>query len=108
MDLGPRHGHRGEAGKHPVRRPAKYRAAGIRAAPAGSGARGIPEFVRHAEDAGADSIHVEEWKTTKELKMEQAVIVDCVRTAVGKATKGTLRKTRPDDMAAAVIRALME
>jgi acetyl-CoA acyltransferase len=40
--------------------------------------------------------------------MEEAVIIDCLRTAVGKATKGTLRKTRPDDMAAAVIRALME
>jgi acetyl-CoA acyltransferase len=64
--------------------------------------------MRHAENAGADSIHVEERKTTKELKMEEAVIVDCLRTAVGKATKGTLRKTRPDDMAAAVIRALME
>ena len=40
--------------------------------------------------------------------MQQAVIVDCFRTAVGKAPKGTLRNTRPDDMAAAVIRALLE
>jgi acetyl-CoA acyltransferase len=39
--------------------------------------------------------------------MQNAVIVDCLRTAVGKASKGTLRNTRPDDMAAAVITALM-
>jgi len=37
-----------------------------------------------------------------------AVIVDCLRTAVGKAPKGTLRTTRPDDLAATVIRRLLE
>ncbi len=36
--------------------------------------------------------------------MREAVIVSSVRTAVGKAPKGSLRRTRPDDMAAAVIR----
>jgi acetyl-CoA acyltransferase len=36
--------------------------------------------------------------------MREAVIVTSVRTAVGKAPKGSLRRTRPDDMAAAVIR----
>jgi acetyl-CoA acyltransferase len=35
--------------------------------------------------------------------MKDAVIVSAVRTAVGKAPKGTLRDTRPDDMGAAVI-----
>jgi acetyl-CoA acyltransferase len=35
--------------------------------------------------------------------MESAVIVSAVRTAVGKARGGTLRGTRPDDLAAAVI-----
>src|SRR6202451_2846905 len=40
--------------------------------------------------------------------MHQAVIVDCLRTAIGKAPKGTLRTTRPDDLAAAVIRRLLE
>jgi acetyl-CoA acyltransferase len=40
--------------------------------------------------------------------MRDAVIVSAVRTAVGKAPKGTLRATRPDDMAAAVIRAAVE
>jgi acetyl-CoA acyltransferase len=36
--------------------------------------------------------------------MREAVIVSSVRTAVGKASKGTLRATRPDDLAAAVIK----
>src|SRR5215472_3338382 len=35
--------------------------------------------------------------------MHDAVIVSAVRTPVGKAPNGTLRGTRPDDMAAAVI-----
>jgi len=35
--------------------------------------------------------------------MNEAVIVAGVRTAVGKAPRGTLRTTRPDDMAAAVM-----
>ncbi len=38
----------------------------------------------------------------------EAVVVDCLRTAVGKAPRGSLRNTRPDDMAAAVIRALID
>jgi acetyl-CoA acyltransferase len=36
--------------------------------------------------------------------MKEAVIVSAVRTAVGKAPKGTLRFTRPDDLGAAVIK----
>jgi len=36
--------------------------------------------------------------------MREAVIVSSVRTAVGKASKGSLRATRPDDLAAAVIK----
>src|SRR5436190_8787233 len=36
--------------------------------------------------------------------MNEAVIVSAVRTAVGKAPKGTLRNTRPDEMGAAVIK----
>ncbi|MFN3325283.1 MAG: acetyl-CoA C-acyltransferase [Bryobacteraceae bacterium] len=40
--------------------------------------------------------------------MQEAVIVDCLRTAVGKAPRGTLRSTRPDDLAAAVLKALLE
>jgi len=39
--------------------------------------------------------------------MKEAVIVASLRTAVGKSPRGTLRHTRPDDMAAAVIVALL-
>jgi acetyl-CoA acyltransferase len=39
--------------------------------------------------------------------MQEAVIVDCLRTAVGKAPRGVLRNTRPDDLAASCIRALL-
>lgn len=40
--------------------------------------------------------------------MPEAVIVDCVRTAVGKSGRGTLRNTRPDDLAAFAIRGLVD
>ncbi len=40
--------------------------------------------------------------------MNEAVIVSAARTAVGRATKGSLRTTRPDDLAATVIRAVVE
>ncbi len=39
--------------------------------------------------------------------MQEAVVVDCLRTAVGKAPRGVLRNTRPDDLAAACIRTLL-
>src|SRR5947207_3128245 len=37
----------------------------------------------------------------------EPVIIDCLRTPVGKAPRGALRNTRPDDMAASVIRRLL-
>jgi acetyl-CoA acyltransferase len=40
--------------------------------------------------------------------MEQAVLIDCLRTPVGKANKGSLRHTRPDDLAAIVISSLLQ
>ncbi|MDR3764173.1 MAG: acetyl-CoA C-acyltransferase [Acidobacteriota bacterium] len=40
--------------------------------------------------------------------MREVVIVSAVRTAVGKANKGTLRSTRPDDLAAAAIRGALD
>jgi acetyl-CoA acyltransferase len=40
--------------------------------------------------------------------MPEAVIVDCLRTPVGKAPRGALRNSRPDDLAAIVIRSLLE
>jgi acetyl-CoA acyltransferase len=40
--------------------------------------------------------------------MNEVVIVSAVRTAVGKAPRGTLRTTRPDDLAAFVIMGALE
>src|SRR5277367_788512 len=40
--------------------------------------------------------------------MNEAVIIDCLRTPVGKAPRGTLRATRPDDLAALVFQALLQ
>ena len=40
--------------------------------------------------------------------MRDAVIVGSLRTAVGKAPRGALKDTRPDDMAGTVIRAVLE
>ena len=40
--------------------------------------------------------------------MQEAVIIDCLRTAVGKSGRGTLKYTRPDDMAAAVFDELLK
>jgi acetyl-CoA acyltransferase len=39
--------------------------------------------------------------------MQEAVIIDCVRTPVGKAPRGALRTVRPDDLAAIAIRGLL-
>jgi acetyl-CoA acyltransferase len=43
-----------------------------------------------------------------EKPMREAVIVSAVRTAVGKAGKGTLKGTRPDDMGAVAIKGALE
>src|SRR5713226_3793231 len=40
--------------------------------------------------------------------MRDAVIVDCLRTPVGKAPRGALRNTRPDDLAAIATRAVLD
>ena len=40
--------------------------------------------------------------------MREAVLVSSVRTPVGKAPKGTLRATRPDDLGAAAIRGALD
>ncbi|HEX4310900.1 MAG TPA: acetyl-CoA C-acyltransferase [Acidobacteriaceae bacterium] len=40
--------------------------------------------------------------------MREAVIVSAVRTAVGKASRGALRTTRPDDLAAIAIRGALD
>jgi acetyl-CoA acyltransferase len=43
-----------------------------------------------------------------ELFMREAVIVSSVRTPVGRAFKGTLRATRPDELAAVAIKGALE
>src|SRR5246127_3517672 len=40
--------------------------------------------------------------------MREVVLVSSVRTPVGKAYKGTLRATRPDDLAAVAIKGALE
>src|SRR5213082_153548 len=43
-------------------------------------------------------------ETRREIAMKEAVIVSGARTAVGRAPRGTLRTTYPDDMAGAAIK----
>src|SRR5262252_8151151 len=43
-----------------------------------------------------------------EFPMREVVIVSSVRTPVGRAHKGTLRATRPDDLAAVAIRGALD
>ena len=40
--------------------------------------------------------------------MREAVIVSAVRTAVGKAPRGALRSTRPDDLGAVAVRGALD
>src|SRR5215472_16319998 len=40
--------------------------------------------------------------------MREVVLVSSVRTAVGRANKGTLRATRPDELAAIAIKGALE
>ena len=42
------------------------------------------------------------------MMMKEAVIVAAARTAVGKSGKGSLRTTRPDDLAALVIQDVLK
>jgi len=72
------------------------------------------EFVRREEDAGTDCVYVEDRQAAEELSsqlsvlscqfgfgqrqeliMKEVIIASAVRTAVGKAPRGTLRTTRP-------------
>src|SRR5262245_15193724 len=59
-----------------------------------------PKSARWTLDIGRWTLDVGHWTKI----MRDAVIVSSVRTAVGKAPKGTLRTTRPDEMGAAVIK----
>src|SRR6476619_5784669 len=54
-------------------------------------------------DGKAEPFRTSGGKAAEEF-MKDAVLVSAVRTAVGKASKGTLRFMRPDDMGAAAIK----
>ncbi len=81
-------------------------------------------LVRREEDAGADCVYAEDRKAVEELGsqlsvrqlsvvelvrlMKDVIIASAVRTAVGKAPRGALRTTRPDDLAAFAINGALE
>jgi acetyl-CoA acyltransferase len=65
--------------------------------------------MRQSENPGTHRAYAEDRKAPEKLAdIMEAVIVDCVRTAVGKAGRGALRNTRPDDLAATVIEGLLK
>lgn len=57
-------------------------------------------------DSGQSAVSHQQWQ--KGIVMKDAVIVSAVRTPVGKAPKGALRTTRPDEMAAVVIKKALQ
>src|ERR1700723_3864218 len=52
--------------------------------------------------------HADRREKSSRNYMQEAVIIDCLRTAVGKSGRGTLKNTRPDDLAAAVFDGLLK
>ncbi|MBV8841312.1 MAG: acetyl-CoA C-acyltransferase [Bryobacterales bacterium] len=62
--------------------------------------------MRKCKNPGAHRAYAESREASKELM--EAVIVDCVRTAVGKAGRGALKNSRPDDLAAVVIEGVLK
>src|SRR5262249_59935116 len=93
----PRRRGRDEAGARPVRRRRRPRRAGVRGEAPRARVRGIPVLVRRAQEPGADAVHAHEQQTLEELTMTRdVVIVSAVRSAVGRAGKGSLALTRPD------------
>src|SRR5204863_7234277 len=49
-----------------------------------------------------------DWSVKRGAKMPEAVIVDAIRTPIGRAVKGSLKDVRADDLAAVPLRALVE
>ena len=85
------------------------RARGHRGRDARARARGVRQPLRRAEEPGAHAVHAHEQQAAEELghDHEDVVIVDAVRSAVGRAHKGSLAQTRPDELAGEVIAALL-
>src|SRR5262249_14970932 len=69
---------------------------------AGSRARGLRLALRRAEIARAHAVHADEQQAAPELTEDtqmEIVIVESVRSAVGRAHKGSLALKRPDELA---------
>jgi 3-hydroxyacyl-CoA dehydrogenase len=71
----------------------------------------LPLALRRGEDPGAHAVLPHEQQAPAQLKestqMADVVIAAAVRSAGGRALKGALALTRPDDLAGQVIRALI-
>src|SRR5690606_7833335 len=88
----------------------------------GPGTGSVPTAVRREEDAATRGTHAQDWQATEELDAinypkdwssrmtfpMNVIVASSVRSAVGRAIKGTLKDTRPEDMAATVMVAAVE
>ena len=127
-----RHRHAADDGRHARRRPARRarttrrsRRSSPRSSAAASAARshevteerdarararGLRQPLRRAEEPGAHAVHAHEQQAAEELSHDDDERRDrrmrCVRPS-GRAHKGTLALTRPDELAGQVIAALM-
>ena len=111
-----RRAHRPNAGAHPRRRRRAAPGDRQRAVPARSRARGVPEPVRRAEDAGADPAHAEDRKAAEELsepcsieattdrRHRRSCLASQGRLGVDDARARRARRTLPDDLVLAVRR----
>src|SRR5205085_7031949 len=63
-----------------------------------SGARGAQSCGSPASPGQAEALEVAYSYCEYTMSMQEAVIVDCLRTVVGKAPRGALRNSRPDDL----------
>src|SRR5262249_22804984 len=76
--------------------------------------RGVLVAGRRAEEPGAHAVHAHEQQAAEKLEEDttmgtsnEVVIVSAVRSAVGRAAKGALAQTRPDELAGQVIKAAL-
>src|ERR1700744_4195790 len=93
-----------------LRRQGRTRHTGHRTVSSRSRTRGLPQPLRREKNTGAHCVHLEDRQAAEELgvTMKEVIIASAVRTAVGKAPRGTLRTTRPDDLAAFAINGALD
>ena len=101
----------------------------LRGVPAAARAQGVPQALRQQKDRRADPGDAEKWQAATQLeitrgkvlapgqtmrptgehvKMKTAYILAAYRTPGCRANKGGFKDMRPDDLAAAAIRGLVE